>query len=363
MFGGICEFGVVTMPSTRAIGYDLILKIDAALFFSRTHRHRRRIRRCRRSRVVDRCVAARGFIPSRVRRVNSRAQLRKAFRQRLGLRSIEPRRQFRTHQFLQLGPGGHTGVALVVAVSRRGVNEILAGLQTVDAINAAIVSRATTRRLQRALAGLHHVAQRAHGCAWQRLSVLVENGAGDDAAARDLELHLQTLAVGQLNRRARPAGLLLTVRGGDVPGLGSREVESAFREGTEREGAAVVCDRAPAAADVSAARQTHARAARWLARPRDDHRAGDRPFADDERGAWRVRIARRILCRTRIGGRGRRALEGPKPHRAGRRGQNRGTTRGRQTLKGTLMSHMCLVRRPACECRLVDRRKPPILPE
>ena len=248
-------------------------------------------------------------------------------------------------------------VDALIGVPRRREDDVLAGLQTVDAVHAAVVGLPAAGLLQRALAALHDVAKRADGRAGNGLGVLVEDGAGDDATARDLQLHLKTLAVGELDRRAGPARLALAVGAADVTGLRRREVEPALGKRAEGEAARVVRRRAAAAADLVAARQAHARPARRLAGPGDHDR-------------------RRKCCPSRRPpaprGRSGRVAAGPAagaPRAARRAAPAAASSHAAPVVAPTspashsddsrdperaLISHSCPVRRPARGVRLVD---------
>ena len=91
-------------------------------------------------------------------------------------------------------------------IARRRVDDVIAGLEAVDAIDAAIVRLPAAGGLQRALPALQDVAKRPDRGTRDRLTVLVEDRARDHAAAPDLQLHLQALTIGKLNRRAGRPG-------------------------------------------------------------------------------------------------------------------------------------------------------------
>src|SRR4029453_10477058 len=88
-------------------------------------------------------------------------------------------------------------------VTRRGADDVVAWLQTEDAIDATVVRRTAVSATQGALTVLPDIPQRAHLDARNRVAVLVEHHAREDTAARQLQARVELLSVTELNGRAR----------------------------------------------------------------------------------------------------------------------------------------------------------------
>ena len=228
-------------------------------------------------------------------------------------------------------------------------------LQAEDAIDAAIVGLSGARRLQSPRSALHHVAKRTNRRAGDAFAVLVEDRPGDDAAANDLQLHLQTLTVSELNGRARPSRLALTIRATDVPRLRRRQVVATFGQRAEGETSHIVGGRSPAAADLAAPGERHARAACRLAAAHDDDCSGNDGLADGDLRTGLPGIARwQWLLRARFAG---RALRRDQPRWSGKACSDTAEREHqRQGRRRKPSSHSCPVRRIAHGCRLVDPR-------
>jgi hypothetical protein len=120
-------------------------------------------------------------------------------------------------------------------VPGHGTDQIVAGLQAVNAIDAAIVSLRLSGLLQSFFSGAHHVAHHAHLSSGSRLAAVVHDDAGDDAALRQRDVcALHFLRGRQLDWRtgaARPLGAVGHI---DVTGLRRRHREAPGRERRER---------------------------------------------------------------------------------------------------------------------------------
>jgi hypothetical protein len=141
-------------------------------------------------------------------------------------------------------------------------------------------------RLERPLAGPAHVAIHAHLLAKDRLALLLDDGAHDRAAARELERELlEMLAVDELNRRAWPSrsGTTLSVDAVEVTGFGCRERVGAGGKVLESEDAEVVGRHALSDRTAADARQADARTAHGAARVDCHERALDRSGARTRR--------------------------------------------------------------------------------
>ena len=195
-------------PFDARDGHALKLEVEARLLFAYAKRDRSRLRRRCRARVVDGRVTRRLFLFRRLRQeaVGACRELARG-----GL--VGPRHG--DHALTKGVDLAQTRVGLRGGVARgRGADYIIPGVQVEDAIDAAIVGRSRSGRLQGAVPALRHVPQHADLGVRHRLAVFVDDGPGEDASSMYLQLRVEPLPVSELNRRARTPGPGLPIKPG-----------------------------------------------------------------------------------------------------------------------------------------------------